>query len=122
MKKLLRRPEALLICMGLVFLSAAILASYLSVYTPQTQKVVYVTKEEKEALIQNSETASVLINLNTASLEELCELEGIGNSTAQAIIDYRTEQGGFKSIEELLNIKGIGEEKYKNIYPYVTLQ
>lgn len=122
MKKLLARPEALLICMGLVFLSASILASYLSVYAPQAQKVIYVTKEEKEALVKNEKTDSVLINLNTATLEELCELEGVSTVTAQAIIDYRTEVGGFKDIEELLSIKGIGEVKYKSISPYVTLQ
>lgn len=122
MKKLLKRPEALLIFMGLIFLSVSILASYLSVYAPLEQKVIYVTKEEKENLLKKNETGSVLINLNTATLEELCGLEGVSTVTAQAIIDYRTDHGRIESIEELKNIKGIGEGKYKSIRPYVTLQ
>lgn len=122
MKKLLRRPEALLICMGLAFLSVTILASYFSAYIPEGQKIIYVTKEEKEALLQEGYADSVLINLNTATSEELCSLEGISTVTADAIIAYRTEHGSFDSVEELKNIKGIGEVKFKSICPYVVAE
>jgi competence protein ComEA len=51
------------------------------------------------------------INLNTATLEQLDTLDGVGPTTAQKIIDFRTEHGGFGSVDELDQIPGIGEKK-----------
>ncbi|WP_099204188.1 ComEA family DNA-binding protein [Scatolibacter rhodanostii] len=62
-----------------------------------------------------------LININTATLLELMELEGIGESTAKKIIQYREENGPFSESSELLNISGIGEKKFASIEPYVTV-
>lgn len=53
--------------------------------------------------------AGALVNINTATLEELDTLPGIGPKTAQAILDYRAANGPFTSAEELLEVKGIGE-------------
>ncbi|NLT94152.1 MAG: competence protein ComEA [Clostridia bacterium] len=61
------------------------------------------------------------INLNTATLEQLDSLTGIGPSKAQAIIDYRNSKGGFKSIEELMNVKGIGQATFDKIKDQVTI-
>lgn len=54
------------------------------------------------------------VNLNTASAEELSALKGIGSSTAQKIIEYRTEHK-FNSTEDLMKIKGIGQKKFDSI-------
>jgi competence protein ComEA len=51
------------------------------------------------------------LNLNTATLEQLDTLDGVGPATAQKILDYRTEHGGFGSVDELDQIPGIGEKR-----------
>ena len=50
------------------------------------------------------------INLNTASPAELETLNGVGAAKAEAIVAYRSEHGGFKSVDELANVKGIGDK------------
>ena len=61
-----------------------------------------------------------LVNVNTATAEELETLTGIGPSLAQAIIDYRAEHGDFTAAEDLLNVKGIGEAKLEGFRAEIT--
>ena len=75
---------------------------------------------EAEPLLIESEQADGrasggLININTAGLDELQTLKGIGPSKAQAIIDYRDKYGGFVSPEEITEVKGIGDGTYQKI-------
>ena len=63
----------------------------------------------------NSNIDNGLININTATQTELETLDGIGPSTAKKIIDYREENGKFKSIEDIQNVPGIGDAKYEAI-------
>lgn len=62
------------------------------------------------------------INLNTASLEELMEVPGIGETTARNIIEYREKINRFDSLNQLLNVKGIGEKKLATFAEYLTLE
>lgn len=62
------------------------------------------------------------LNLNTATLEELDALPGIGTALAQRILDYRAQNGGFKTIEELKVVRGIGDKLFDDIKELVTVQ
>ena len=60
-----------------------------------------------------------LININTATLEELKTIPGIGDARAKAIIEYRKKNGNFKSIEDIKNVNGIGNSLYEEIKTYI---
>jgi len=62
-----------------------------------------------------------LVNINTATAEELVSLPGIGATTAQNIIEYRTEHGPFVHIEDLMNVAGIGPATFDNIRDLITV-
>ncbi|MBI2842851.1 MAG: helix-hairpin-helix domain-containing protein [Armatimonadetes bacterium] len=61
------------------------------------------------------------VNINTAGPEELDTLPGVGPVTAQKIIDYRNQIGGFTSIDQLIDVKGIGPKKFEQMRPFVGL-
>jgi len=62
-----------------------------------------------------------LININTASLEELDSLPGIGPTIAQRILDYRTENGPFSTIDEIMEVPGVGPATFDEIKELITV-
>lgn len=70
---------------------------------------------------ENNNIGSNKVNINNATIEDLDKLPGIGEATANKIINYREENGDFKSIEELKNVNGIGSKKYEQIKDEITL-
>src|SRR4029450_12866301 len=62
-----------------------------------------------------------LINVNAAMATELEELPGVGEVIAQAIVDYRTENGPFTSVDQLLDVSGIGDATLEDIRELVTV-
>lgn len=65
---------------------------------------------------------SNIVNINSASKESLMTLHGIGESKAQGIVDYREENGDFKSIEEITNVSGIGEKTFEKIKDKISVK
>jgi len=61
------------------------------------------------------------VSLNNATVEQLDELEGIGPATAQKILDYRQEHGGFSSVEDLKEVSGIGPKRYESLKEQVRM-
>ena len=62
-----------------------------------------------------------LVNLNTATIDQLDALAGVGPATAQKIIDFREASGGFASVEQLLEVPGIGDAKFAALKDLVTI-
>jgi competence protein ComEA len=76
------------------------------------------------ALAQSDKTAAAAkatLNLNSATVDQLADLPGVGKATAQRILEYRQKNGGFKKIEELMNVKGIGEKSFLKLKPMITV-
>lgn len=97
----------------------------------EDQMVIVVPKKGEEV---NSELAQaptsqkkevgkeVKVNINTATVEELKTLKGIGEKKAEAIIEYRKKNGSFKNKEELMKVRGIGKKLYESFQERVIVQ
>lgn len=77
--------------------------------------------EEKTNIGNTNSGKSSLININTASTEELMSLPGIGEAKAKSIIQYREKNQGFKSIDEIKNIEGIKDGVFRKIQDFITV-
>lgn len=88
------------------------------IYIPNLEESIeeeYVTEDAGEGVLPEEHTKNEKVNINTAKQTELETLSGIGPSTALKIINYRNENGEFKSIEDIKNVPGIGESKFESI-------
>ena len=66
-------------------------------------------------------TATAPVNLNTATVEQLATIPGVGPKMAERIIDYRQKNGGFKKVEDLMNVSGVGEKSFLKMKPLITV-
>ena len=85
-----------------------------SIYEPETKPAQTPTSSKK--------ITSGTININTAPASELMRLPGVGQATADKIINYRISSGGFKQIEEIMNVSGIGEKTFEKMKQFITVE
>ncbi|MGB9795714.1 ComEA family DNA-binding protein [Fervidobacterium gondwanense] len=98
----------------------------IKVSTPDTQPV----QNNNQALVANNVVnqqtnefqTTRKIDINTAGIEELQKLPGIGPTKAQEIINYRTKNGPFRSIDEIMNVKGIGKKTFEKMKDMITIK
>ncbi|ABR48477.1 competence protein ComEA helix-hairpin-helix repeat protein [Alkaliphilus metalliredigens QYMF] len=74
----------------------------------------------QEALVAGNQSQNALININYADTEDLKKLNGIGDSLAKRIIEYRELNGYYQQIEDIQNVSGIGEKKFQDIKDEIT--
>ena len=93
----------LMLCLGLVFSSVSVLA------------------QKADSPPQAAASVGGKINLNSATVEQLTSLPGIGPATAKLIVEHRTKAGKFNRIEDIMNVQGIGEKKFEKIKDRLTV-
>ena len=80
-----------------------------------------VEEPEPEAVEEPEETVPETVDINTADLEDLMTLPGIGETLAQRILDYREENGPFSAAEDLMEVSGIGEKRLDAIRDFISV-
>ena len=115
-------PLILVTCIFAAFIAGLFAGRNINHTPVQVQALPTVTtapvqKEAEETL----PTEPVIVNINTATSEQLQTLPAIGPVIAERIIAYRSEHGTFKSVSELLNVSGIGEKTLEAIWDLVTI-
>lgn len=88
-----------------------------------TLPIIVAAPSKGQRMLRATSTVDVpqIVNINTATIEELDKLPGVGPATAAKIIEYRTQIGRFSSIEQLEDVRGIGPKKLEKMAPFVRL-
>lgn len=103
---------------GLAFVVGVYAAVHWGIAKNPKTIIEYVPVTEKST----TTTVPVSIDLNTATIDDLIKIDGIGEKTAEKILAYREELGGFSFLEQLLDVNGIGETTLNAWRPYLTVQ
>jgi comEA protein len=117
--------QVVLIAIGLVLLGTTNNKTSLTSYTAPTKEITEENQGGKISEPQVTGTSTergLLVNINKDNVETIALLPGIGEVTAQKIIDYRTLNGDFKAIEDIKNVDGIGDQTFENIRQYITIE
>lgn len=96
------------------------------IFYESSSRVDSIISAEEETLkvkssTQHKKAPASPIDINSASIEDLSSLPGIGKATAERIVEYRKTQGKFVTIEDLMRVKGIGEKKFQKLKSMVVV-
>lgn len=93
------------------------------IYIPNINEIeAEVIDDSSSGIVDDTSTNQETININKADEIELQSLNGIGESLAASIVQYRKENGKFETIEELKNVPGIGDSKFENIKEHIKVK
>lgn len=81
-----------------------------------------ITNDKSDIVKENDSNKNTIVNINTCTLEELLSINGIGESKAKSIMEYRENVGLFTSKEDIMKVSGIGESLYDKIKDYITTE
>lgn len=112
------KTEGLLLTAAAVFLAALALLYVRA--SAAAEGADYTITAARQAGAEITPEAPGLLDINTADLDQLQSLKGIGPALAQRIIDFREENGPFQSVEDLLQVKGIGEATLEGFRDHVA--
>jgi competence protein ComEA len=107
---------------------AYVIEDGIKIYVPSIndKEEEYITEDSGNNIIvsggSSKSSEKLMVNINTASAEELQKLPGIGEAIATRIVNYRKENGKFGSIEDIKNVSGIGDSKFENIKGYICVK
>lgn len=81
-----------------------------------------ITNDKSDIVKESDSNKNTIVNINTCTLEELLSINGIGESKAKSIIEYRENVGLFTSKEDIMKVSGIGNSLYDKIKDYITTE
>lgn len=119
-KKIILFVIVIIVSVGVGFIIQHRETQYRSFFVQKTS----LGKENDDAVTAeaSAEPENKIVNINTDSVEELEKLDGIGEKTAERIINYRRQNGDFEVIEDIMRVNGIGKKKFEAIKDFICVE
>ena len=123
-----KNEQKIFLFLAVVFLSGIAIKVYKAYVIPahatqfdyaRSDSVFAARSQQLLAGSDSNATVTGRMNINTATVNQLIQLPGIGEAVAERIVLYRDENGKFRGIEKLKNVKGIGDKKFKKLKPLI---